>query len=101
MGKLQVLKDMVAKMFETATEKENIEQYAKLNNAIAEVETEQKSLEDKNAELIKDYKDLVKHTSFRVEGNKVGENDPRSTGSGSLPSVEEALKAFMAEQQKK
>lgn len=97
MGKLQELKDMVAKMFENATEKENIEQLAKVNNTIAEIETEQKALEDKNAELIKDYKDLVKHTSFKEE-SKV---EPRSTGSGNLPSVEEALKAFMAEQQNK
>lgn len=100
MGKLQELKDMVAKMFENATEKEHIEQLAKVNNAIAEVETEQKSLEDKNAELIKDYKDLVKHTSF---ANKEDGGNPRSTDvkSGELPSVEKMLDAFLAKKENK
>lgn len=91
MTKLEELRQMVAGMFENATEKEDIEKLAKVNNSISEVEKEQKELTEKNAELIKSYKELVKHTSFK-EQPKAVETQP----TGQAPSLEEALEKFLA-----
>lgn len=65
MSRLEELRQQVAEMFKDATDKVQIEQLAAINNSIDEVNREQQSLMDKNAELIKSYKDLVQHTSFK------------------------------------
>lgn len=64
MGKLEELRQLVTEMFESATDKDTIDKVAKINCSIDGVEKEQQELVDKNAELIKDYRSLVKHTSF-------------------------------------
>lgn len=96
MSKLEELRTLVAGLFETATEKEDIERLAKVNSSIEAVETEQKELETKNAELIKSYKELVKHTSFKEQPKQV-ETQP----TGQAPSLEEALNQFLASQNNK
>ncbi len=96
MTKLEQLKQTVAQMFENATEKEDIERLAKVNNSIAEVEQEQKELTDQNAELIKSYKELVKHTSFKEKPKEVETQPTRSQA----PSLEEELAKFLASQNK-
>ena len=95
MTKLQQLRELVANLFENATEKEDIERLAKVNNSIDEVEAEQSELTEKNAELIKSYKELVKHTSFKEQPKQV-ETQP----TGQAPSLEEALKNFLASKNK-
>lgn len=92
MGKLEELKNLVAGMFENATDKSSIENLAKLNNTISEVEAEQASLVDKNAELIKSYKDLVKHTSF----NDAKTIEQAKTQVSKPVSFEDALRNFIA-----
>lgn len=89
-SKLATLKNIVASIFEAATEKEQIENLAKINNAIDEVEKEQKQLFDKNAELIKGYKELVKHTSFKEQPSV------ETTTPADVPSLESALAQFIA-----
>lgn len=64
MTKLEQLRQLVADMFDKSTDKAQIEQAARINSAIDDVAAEQQSIVDQNAELIKDYKTLVKHTSF-------------------------------------
>lgn len=91
MSKLDELRQQVADMFKDATEKETIEKLAALNNSIDEVTQEQKSLMDKNAELIESYKTLVKHTSFK-DDKKPGDT---VTGVQSI-TFEEALDNFLA-----
>lgn len=88
-SRLEQLRAVVAQAFENATQKEQIEQLAKINQSIDEVEQEQKELEDTNADLIKSYKELIKHTSFR-EAPKV------DTPTGVPPSLEESLKSYLA-----
>lgn len=95
MTKLEQLKATVAQLFENATEKEDIEKLAKVNNSISEVEAEQKELTDKNAELIKSYKELIKHTSFKEQPKQV-ETQP----TGQAPSLEEELAKFLASKNK-
>ena len=95
MSKLGELKDLVAKMFEGAKDKSSIENLALLNNTIGEVEKEQTELEDKNGELIKSYKDVIKHTSFKDDKPP---EDP--VNGGSLPSFEDALNKFIKDTKK-
>jgi hypothetical protein len=64
MTNLEKLRQLVADMFEKSTDKDSIEQATRINSAIDDVAAEQQEIVDKNAELIKDYKTLVKHTSF-------------------------------------
>lgn len=95
MSKLEQLRQTVAQLFENATEKDEIERLAKVNNSIDEVAAEQAELTEKNAELIKSYKELVKHTSFKEQPKKV-ETQP----TGQAPSLEEALKEFLTSKNK-
>jgi len=90
MGKLEELKQLVAEAFENATEKQDIEQLAKINNAIEDVSKEQNDLVAKNAELVKSYKDLVQHTSFGTDKGATDEIAPTTL------SFEDALKQFLA-----
>lgn len=96
MSKLEELRNTIAKMFENAEEKEQIEQLARVNNSITEVEQEQKQLVEKNAELIKSYKELVKHTSFKEQPQ-----DIETQAIGDVPSLEDALKVFLASKNNK
>lgn len=64
MGKLEELTKIVAEMFDKATEKVEIDRLTTIKTSLEGVAAEQTALEEKNAELIKSYKDLVKHTSF-------------------------------------
>lgn len=95
MSKLDELRKTVAEMFENAVEKEQIEQLAKVNNAIDEVEKENKELTEKNGELIKSYKELVKHTSFEDKPKAV---ETQSTSTA--PTLEGFLQEFLASQPK-
>ena len=97
MSKLEELKSLVAEMFKGAETKESIEQLAKVNNAIDEVSKEQDKIIGKNSELIKSYKDLVQHTSFK-DDKVPGDTVP---GNKSVPSFEDALKEFINNQEKK
>lgn len=92
MGKLEELRQIVADAFKEATQKQEIEQLAKINNAIEEVSKEQDDLVAKNADLVKSYKDLVQHTSFKDDGKNGANNDiaPQPV------SFENALKEFMS-----
>lgn len=92
MSKLEQLKQQVAEMFEGTEDKATIEKLAAINNSIAEVTAEQQSLVDKNAELIKSYKDLVKHTSFKDASKAPGDT---VTGAPTF-TFEEALANFMS-----
>lgn len=91
MGKLEQLKQQVAEAFEAAEDKATIEKLAAINNSIKEAQEELDALTDKNAELIKSYKDLVQHTSFKDDKKPAD----TVTGAPSL-SFEEALQEFMS-----
>lgn len=65
MNKLEELRDYVSKLFESATEKGIIEQAAVVSSKIDEIASEQKKQEDDYNALLKDYKDVVIHSSFK------------------------------------
>ena len=92
--KTQQLRDLVATLFENATQREQIEGLVRVNDAIDAVEAEQKEMADKNSDLIKSYKELVKHTSFNVA--------PKERETQAQPqSLEASLQDFLAKQEKK
>ena len=73
MGSLQKMKEMVAEMFNKAQNKEDIETLSQLSNVCDEVEAEHNKLQTENKDLMKDYKELIKHTSFKDPNNKPSE----------------------------
>lgn len=93
MGKLEQLKQLVADMFDKCENKEDIDKLSTIKNTIGEVEGEQQELIDKNSELIKSYKDLVKHTSFKDDNKIVEKNNEIFTPTS--VSFEETLSKFM------
>lgn len=72
--KLDELKSLVAKAFEQATTKEQIEAAALINNKIDEVATEQAELTKQNKELLDNYKDVVLHTAVKPNPNDAANN---------------------------
>lgn len=67
-SKLQELKQLVQEMFNQVEDREQIEQSAKLNQKIIEVEQEQESRQKDYQDLLHDYKEVICHTSFSSNG---------------------------------
>lgn len=96
MAYLEELKKTIEKMFENAESKEAIEQSTQLKSQLEGVEQEQKALLDKNAELIKSYKELVKHTSFKEQPSDVLENSKNAAAT-----FDEQLDQFIQQMKQK
>lgn len=90
-NKLETLKNLVAEWFNEAEDKTAIEKLSAIKKACDDVEAEQNKLQADNKELLKDYKELVTHTSFNDQHNK-----PQDTISGNAVSFEDALAEFMS-----
>lgn len=87
MNKLEELRDYVSKLFESATEKGIIEQAAVVSSKIDEIASEQKKQEDDYSALLKDYKDVVIHSSFKpLDKSDTGAKLP-SAGYQSLDNI--------------
>lgn len=73
MDKLEELKSYVANLFSAATDKQIIEKSAVVSQKIEEIEQEQTKLRSDYQSLLKDYKDVVLHTSFKpTDGDNSG-----------------------------
>lgn len=92
MTKLEELRQLVANAFNKSESKESIETLATINKAIEDVSKEQDELIASKAELLKDYKEVIKHTSFTPTNEDKSKNDitPKEI------SFEEALANFMS-----
>ena len=96
MGKLDELKKIVADQFEkadaTTKTKEYIESFGKMNQLIDDIQKENKALVDSNAELSKNYVELVK------TGAGTSSVPPKAMeGEGEPPSFEKMLAEFQKE----
>ena len=96
MTKLDELREYVSKLFENATEKNIIEQSAVVSSKIDEIASEQKKQEDDYNALLKDYKDVVIHSSFKpLDKSDTGAKLP-SAGYQSLDNIfDDAIKHAM------
>jgi hypothetical protein len=92
MTKLEQLKQFVKEQFDKAENKDSIDMLSHIQNSISDVEKDTADLENKVVELTKDYKDLVKHTSFK-DDNKVVREDP-ITAKQEAPSLTDILSQF-------
>lgn len=87
MGSLEQLKSLVAEMFNKVENKSDIEALSAIKSACDDVEAEHNKLQEENKELLKDYKELVVHTSFKDQHNQ-----PRDTISGGVEvSIDDAI----------
>ena len=78
MDKLEELKKYVADLFGAATDKTIIEKSAVVSQKIEEVEQEQNQLRSDYSALLKDYKDVVLHSSFKPSGGDNSGGVPNS-----------------------
>jgi len=76
MDKLTELRNIVADLFSTATDKTTIEKSAIFNQKLNELEADTKAKEKEYNDLLKDYKDVVLHSSFK--DNHIDNNVPSS-----------------------
>lgn len=67
------MKNQLQAMLEKTENKEEIEQIGTLNSLVDKIEAEHKKLQEDNTDLIKDYKELIKHTSFSPNGTETQE----------------------------
>lgn len=67
MSYLDDLKKAVSDAFKDASDKETVDKMVSINSLIANVESENKALCDKNKELISAYKDAVLHPGISKE----------------------------------
>ena len=78
MDKITELRNLVADLFSAATDKTTIEKSAIFNQKLNELEADKQKSEEDYQSLLKDYKDVVLHTSFK--DNHVDNSIP-NTGS--------------------
>lgn len=65
MDKITELRNIVADLFSAATDKTTIEKSAVFNQKLNELEADTKAKEKEYKDLLKDYKEIVVHTSFK------------------------------------
>lgn len=83
---LNQLRTQVKSLLDKAVDKTAIEEIGKIGATIDSIEKENGELETKLAEATTAYADLVKHTSFKGEADKVGEQDKKVA-----PSLDELI----------
>lgn len=99
MSKLDELRQYVTKLFENATAKETIEQAAVVSSKIDEIEADAKASEEDYNKLLKDYKDVVIHSSFKPLNNSDKGADSPITSFNADNAFEDALKSVMEQKQ--
>lgn len=88
--KLQQLKDLVADSFKDANDKTTIENAAKIQAKIEEIEQEQNEILEKNKDLAKAYREAILHTSVKPNPNIQNATD--ATGESPV-----SVEAFLAD----
>ena len=70
---VEEIKNQLQAMLDKTETKEDIEQIGVTNSLLDKLESEHKELQSKYNDLFKDYRELVKHTSFVPNGNETQE----------------------------
>lgn len=86
MENLDKLKQQISALFEGSEDKEQIAAIASINDTINAVEADTTALQKENKELLNDYKEVIKHFSFKVEQPET------RTGDKVAPKFEDFLK---------
>lgn len=93
------LRDLISQLFDAAADKETIQKAAVVSSKIDEIEAEQKASQENYNNLLKDYKDVVLHTSFKpLNASDKGADGPTANLDPNQ-AFEEALKQAMNQKQ--
>lgn len=65
MSKTAELRNMISQLFEAATDKDTIQKVGAVSSKIDEIEAEQTASQADYNSLLKDYKEVVIHSSFK------------------------------------
>lgn len=89
------LRQLISQLFDAATDKETIAKSAVVSSKIDEIEAEQKASKENYDALLKDYKDVVLHTSFKpLNASDKGADGPIAVFNPDT-AFEDALKSVM------
>lgn len=88
MESLNKLKTQLSELLDKTEDKEMIVTLTQLNETIESIEADTTALENDNRSLLNDYKEMVKHTSFKV-------NEQPQRGAVEPPKFEDFLKSAM------
>lgn len=69
MGKIEELQKLIGEWFEIAKDKETIDKLSSMKQVCDDAKQEQDALQTENKELMKDYKEIIHHTSFKDNSN--------------------------------
>lgn len=95
MSKTAELRNMISQLFEAATDKETISKVGAVSSKIDEIEAEQTASQESYQSLLKDYKDVVIHSSFKPLNNSDKGADGPITSFDPNEAFEAALKSVM------
>lgn len=92
MTKLDELRSYVTKLFENTTDKAAIENAAVVSSKIDEIAAEQEAARKNYDDLLKDYKEVIIHSSFKpIDKNDRGADSPSVTFFDPNKAFEEAI----------
>lgn len=93
------LRQLISQLFDAAADKETIQKAAVVSSKIDEIEAEQKASKENYDALLKDYKDVVLHTSFKpLNASDKGADGPTASLDPNQ-AFEETLKQAMNQKQ--
>lgn len=95
MSKCEELRNFISQLFEAATDKSIIEKTAVVSSKIDEIEAEQRASSEDYNKLLKDYKDVVIHSSFKPANSADRGADSPITTFNANDAFEAALKSVM------
>lgn len=64
------LKDQLQAMLDSTEDKSGIERIGTINSLVDKIESKYTQTQNEQKELLKDYKELIKHTSFAPNGTE-------------------------------
>lgn len=67
---IKELKDQLQAMLDATEDKPSIERIGTMNSLIDKIEAKHNKLQEEQKDLLKDYKELYKHTSFKPNGTE-------------------------------
>ena len=97
MSKTEELRNYISQLFQASTDKTVIEKAAVVNNKIDELEAENKASQESYDKLLKDYKDVVLHTSFKPVNQADKGADLSSTSFDPAKQLQAALESVLKE----
>lgn len=88
MKKIEELKTKINELLDGIEDKATVEKIGGLSTIIDQIEADTTAIENEKMELLKDYKDVIKHMSFPSNGQA----EPYRTGEIIMPKIEDFLK---------